>query len=161
MQEGGTKKLTQPRVAAAAGVRQSHVTYYFPRRKDLVIALLEGHIAHASHRLAQLEDAQKPEDIRPAIETLIDDRRRMRFFMGLITEADADPKLRELVDDHIRQFNAMVARYYGRIDDDGNVEAFLNTLRGYGMVNMVRDDGGPKVDVVELARRFGLYHRPT
>jgi AcrR family transcriptional regulator len=156
MQEGGPKKLSQPRVAAAAGVRQSHVTYYFPRRTDLVIALLEGHVAHAAERLAELDKNEEPEDIRPAIETLINDRRRMRFFMGLIIEADADAKLRRLVDAHIAQVNAMVARYYGRADDDRDVEAFLNALRGYGMVNMVQSDDTPRIDVAALARRFGL-----
>jgi AcrR family transcriptional regulator len=32
--EHGVTELTQPKIAAAAGVRQSHLTYYFPTRMD-------------------------------------------------------------------------------------------------------------------------------
>ncbi len=41
IREQGLPKLTQPRVAKAAGVSQSHLTYYFPTRADLVHAVLE------------------------------------------------------------------------------------------------------------------------
>jgi len=34
--ESGAHELTQPRVAKAEGVRQSHLTYYFPTRADLL-----------------------------------------------------------------------------------------------------------------------------
>ena len=35
----GVAYLTQPRVSKAAGVRQSHLTYYFPTRGDLLAAV--------------------------------------------------------------------------------------------------------------------------
>ncbi|WP_454916872.1 TetR family transcriptional regulator [Xanthobacter sediminis] len=41
VREHGLPGLTQPRVAKAAGVSQSHLTYYFPTRADLVHAVLE------------------------------------------------------------------------------------------------------------------------
>ena len=41
--QGGAQELTQPRVARAAGVRQSHLTYYFPTRAHLFQA-----VAHRS-----------------------------------------------------------------------------------------------------------------
>jgi AcrR family transcriptional regulator len=34
--ESGAHELTQPKVAKAAGVRQSHLTYYFPTRGELL-----------------------------------------------------------------------------------------------------------------------------
>ena len=39
--EHGAAELTQPKVARAAGVRQSHLTYYFPTRADLLLAVAE------------------------------------------------------------------------------------------------------------------------
>src|SRR2546428_10805001 len=52
--ESGAHELTQPRVSKAAGVRQSHLTYYFPTRADLLqevarysIERLAGQLAHA------------------------------------------------------------------------------------------------------------------
>jgi len=35
----GATALTQPRIAKAAGLRQSHITYYFPTRSDLIAAV--------------------------------------------------------------------------------------------------------------------------
>ena len=43
LQESGLRSLSQAKVAAAAGIRQSHLQYYFPKKIDLVIALLRGH----------------------------------------------------------------------------------------------------------------------
>ncbi len=39
VREGGYPALTQTRVAAVAGMTQSHLTYYFPTRTDLVQAV--------------------------------------------------------------------------------------------------------------------------
>jgi AcrR family transcriptional regulator len=36
LRESGYSGFTQPRVAAEAGLRQSHLTYYFPTRVDLL-----------------------------------------------------------------------------------------------------------------------------
>ena len=41
MHEQGFHALTQARVAATAGVRQSHLTYYFPTRNDLLKAVVQ------------------------------------------------------------------------------------------------------------------------
>src|SRR5204862_155958 len=46
--ESGAHELTQPRVARAAGVRQSHLTYYFPTRA----ALMQAVARHSIERLA-------------------------------------------------------------------------------------------------------------
>ena len=36
LKDKGIAALTQPQVAKAAGIKQSHLTYYFPTREDLV-----------------------------------------------------------------------------------------------------------------------------
>ena len=57
--ESGAHELTQPKVARAAGVRQSHLTYYFPTRGELLqevarhsIDKLAGQLAHSHASLA-------------------------------------------------------------------------------------------------------------
>lgn len=63
----GIHALSQPRVAAAAGLRQSHLTYYFPTRFDLlkavveyadasIIGMVEGKPEATPRSLAQLRD---------------------------------------------------------------------------------------------------------
>ena len=39
LQEQGLAGLTQPKIAARTGLRQSHLTYYYPTRADLVTAV--------------------------------------------------------------------------------------------------------------------------
>ena len=41
LKELGYDKLTQPQVAKAAGITQGHLTYYFPTRSNLLLALAE------------------------------------------------------------------------------------------------------------------------
>lgn len=43
--EGGSENFSMNRVAARAGMRLSHIQYYFPHRLDLLKALLQGQLA--------------------------------------------------------------------------------------------------------------------
>lgn len=161
LQDSGIKNLTQPKVAASAGIRQSHLTYYFPKKIDLVIALLQSHLDHAAagpegsgHRNGH------GEEIGPALQMIVSDRRRIRFFMGLVIEAEQEPALRRMVYDHMAQFDRMVAAYFGRAEGDEDVEAFLNVLRGFGMKQLLRARP-EKIDIAVLAKRFGLLAPPA
>lgn len=155
LQERGVKDLTQPKVARAAGVRQSHLTYYFPRKTDLVAALLDEHVARA----AGGEHAGPEADLSGALAMIATDPRRMRFFLGLIVEAQREPGLRKIVDNHVSRFDALVAAHYGRKAGDENVEAFLNCLRGYGMRGLLQDGPAKELDLDRLVARFGLRAR--
>ena len=45
VREQGLAGLTQPRVAARTGLRQSHLTYYYPTRADLLAAVAQAAIS--------------------------------------------------------------------------------------------------------------------
>jgi len=81
----------------------------------------------------------------------------MRFFVGLIVEAQEEPKLKKLVDAHMSHFDAAVATRYGRKAGDADVETFLSALRGLGLRHLVRPGGPRQIDVERLAVRFGLH----
>lgn len=80
LKEKGIAALTQPQVAKAAGVKQSHLTYYFPTRTDLLLGIAEHTITKAmadvSARLAE----------KPECATLAK-RRRRRTDRGLAASA--------------------------------------------------------------------------
>ncbi|MEJ2860224.1 TetR/AcrR family transcriptional regulator [Actinomycetospora flava] len=57
--ESGPGGFTQPRVAARAGMRQSHLTYYFPTRDDLLVAVADEAVRR---RVAALTAAQDGAD---------------------------------------------------------------------------------------------------
>lgn len=52
-------------------------------------------------------------------------------------------------------FDAVVARAYGREVGDPDVEAFVDSLRGRGMKQVMRESE-KQIDIDALARRFGL-----
>lgn len=165
MRTDGLKRLTQPKVAAAAGIRQSHLTYYFPKKVDLIVALLGDHVhgeeghgedhAHGQEHTHSGHGHHDPAHIGPALELVASDRRRISFFLNLIVEAEQEPALRRMVYEHMAAFDAVVARAYGRDVGDPDVEAFVDSLRGFGMKQLLRE--GPKdIDIDALAARFGL-----
>src|SRR3970040_2515231 len=50
--ESGAHERTQPKVSKAAGVRQSHLTYYFPTRADLLQEVARYSIEKLAGQLA-------------------------------------------------------------------------------------------------------------
>ncbi|MEM8786114.1 MAG: TetR/AcrR family transcriptional regulator [Pseudomonadota bacterium] len=156
----GVKHLSQARVAKEVGIRQSHLTYYFPKRVDLISALLQDHIDKASLRLDAASSGEVP-DMQAALEMLCSNRERMRFFLGLIIEADQNDELKAMLDAHIAQFDRLVAYFFGRPENDPDVKAYLGMLRGLGMTNMVQGGSLTPVDVKALGEHFGLAWRST
>jgi AcrR family transcriptional regulator len=92
----GFSALTQNSVAARAGVRQSHITYYFPTRIDLLrnvaqygCAQVFDPVAEDSQRgrltLAQFREFLLPSEI---------DRGWFRLMTGLMIACEEDPSIR-------------------------------------------------------------------
>lgn len=154
----GIKSLTQPRVAKAAGLRQSHLTYYFPRKADLFVALLEG----SHRRAAKARDGapRSPQQLLELLPSLMLDRARMRFFLSIILEASEDPELRAVLDVHAKGLAAAVAPCFGRAPDDPAVIAYVDQVRGIGLRALLASaTERVSFDPVELAKQFGLQVR--
>jgi AcrR family transcriptional regulator len=94
IEESGLSGFTQPRVARRAGLRQSHLTYYFPTRADLLRAVAEEAVARRIEVLRVAMSAQDPaEKVARLVEVLIDPR-QTRVLTALAQSADADPGVR-------------------------------------------------------------------
>lgn len=93
----GLAGLTQPRVAKAAGVSQSHLTYYFPTRADLLRAVLEAAVAGQIANLGQAMAASaSPAERLGALAKALTDAENTRVLVSLVLAADNDPAFREL-----------------------------------------------------------------
>ncbi|MFO1125210.1 MAG: helix-turn-helix domain-containing protein [Methylocystis sp.] len=151
--KNGIKGLTQPKVAQAAGVRQSHLTYYFPRKADLLAAVLE-----ASHHRG--EDAA-PKDIDEALamlNALMFTPKRMRFFLGAVIEAEEGAELRNVLSDHASALTNQIAQLFNRPSDDPAVEAFIDRIRGMGIRLLLerKRKADQKIDLKKIAWECGL-----
>jgi AcrR family transcriptional regulator len=92
----GFGALTQTRVADLAGVRQSHLTYYFPTRNDLLReTAVYGCNAMLSAVAMGIESGVlNLENFRDVISTDIHDRRFARLMCALIVASDEDDRIK-------------------------------------------------------------------
>ncbi|CAB3773959.1 MULTISPECIES: TetR/AcrR family transcriptional regulator [Burkholderia] len=151
----GVQALTQPRVAKLAGVRQSHLTYYFPRRADLFFALFEASHARA-HAHSGHGDVQETPNFFAFLNQLMFDRERARFFFTTILEVSEEPALRSVVAEHARSLARFVAPHFGRQADDPGVALFIDLLRGMALRALLEPEA-PLPDIVKVAAALGLH----
>lgn len=145
VEQEGVDALTQPRVAKAAGVRQSHLTYYFPRKPDLLVALLQASHERAPH-------AGDADPVSEALALMLD-RRRMRFFLAIVLAAAEEAELRPIVAAHARALTERVAAAFGRGADDPAAAAFVDLMRGVGLRALLQPE--TSLDLAEAERLAG------
>lgn len=91
VREGGYPALTQPKVAAVAGMTQSHLTYYFPTRADLVQAVAERIVRD---QFAAFDAQTLPKTMEAAIANvtaLVTSTDTTRALAALMLAADVEP----------------------------------------------------------------------
>jgi AcrR family transcriptional regulator len=117
VREQGLPKLTQPRVAKAAGVSQSHLTYYFPTRADLVHAVLQR---AAERQRAGVEAAVAAAD--QGVEALVRELAKTlsrpentRVLVSFVLAADTDPAARTLFGGLAGGMRATIAEMLGKV----------------------------------------------
>ena len=143
----GPTGLSQAKIAGACGIRQSHLTYYFPKRVHLLQAILEAYAA-------SWDEICGPA-VEPALRRLVIEPQESRLFVSMIVLADEMTALRSLGAKATSVVERVVAVHYGREQDDPDVEAFVDGLLGGALRNLVRARS-VELDVAAYARRFGL-----
>jgi AcrR family transcriptional regulator len=96
LRERGLPGFTQPRVAAEAGVRQSHLTYYFPTRVDLLSGVARAAIDRQLKAVDAIPGASSPQAAAKLIANVAVKHENTRVIMALAQAADQEPLLREL-----------------------------------------------------------------
>jgi AcrR family transcriptional regulator len=96
LREEGLAGLTQPRVAARAGVRQGHMTYYFPTRLDLLTAVATAAIEAQSNAVKSLlRGISSTNHGVNQIASVVVRNENTRLFAALNQAADQEPAVRE------------------------------------------------------------------
>jgi len=156
--ESGAHELTQPRVARAAGVRQSHLTYYFPTRADLMQAVARHSIERLAADLARAHE-RSPSQIADAIAAASSDRRIARVMLGLVAAADRDPAIRR----QFRRFVVELRRLMAPALAAGGLRAepacvafFHSVVIGCAVLQLARDSAEGRSEaraVLQMAAR--------
>lgn len=100
LSEDGINALSQVQVARRAEVRQSHLTYYFPKRVDLISAIAErvvSRLATGAREVMAAAGAQSTETVLALLADGIASQGHMRMFIGSIVEADGNPDVRAIL----------------------------------------------------------------
>lgn len=139
LREQGIRLFTQPEVAARAKVRQSHLTYYFPTRHDLIEAatarIVEGMSAGIGWAVAL--DASARDAMLERLAHAIAADEHMRMFIAVVVEADQDPQLRGII---VRATDLLLARLadaFGGADAAERARLVLAALWGLGFYRFV------------------------
>ena len=162
LRDGGISVLTQTRVAQAAGLKQSHLTYYFPTRTDLLLAIAEHAILGMEDKLASAPAAiaagnppttaamaAAPAD-RPPTNALLDMLTHRiiegvppRAVLGLIVAADAQPEIRVALRTFVTRIRERIRGLLastGLPDDDDSTLLFHASLVGLAVMHQARLD---------------------
>ncbi len=162
LRESGVKMLAQSRVARAAGIPQGHLTYYFPRRSDLLAAVARRTVEQAAKELQGFLESDgwrgAGADLRrkalAIVAFLVKDRERTRLLIGLLVEAEDDPALREVLIANFGLLREVLARGLGRKPDDPDVEIAIATLWGLGLQHLMWGDRRPEAATDRLVQRL-------
>ena len=163
--KGGAQELTQPRICKAAGVRQSHLTYYFPTIQELLEGVAKYTLDAMTAELAKQDPAKRPATLLDAAIATSADKRRMRMVLGLVTTADREPKLKPRMREFLKEIRQGLTRMAkaGGLEGTPDQVAFLHAVVvGQGILQLARDNE----DARDEARRIlkmavGFLHRKS
>jgi|GEM_PF-2648296 len=153
LRESGIQKLSQVQVARRAEVRQSHLTYYFPTRHDLLEEIsvrFLGGVVRGLRRAADSSPDDGGEELLRTLNEAISNPEHMRMFMGVIVEADGDPELREMLVRGTLRMRTALAELLGGEDAEDRAQTILATMWGFGLYRFVMRDvaGEPGWDLL-------------
>jgi AcrR family transcriptional regulator len=96
LREHGYAGFTQPRVASRAGLRQSHLTYYYPTRVDLLAAVGRAAVDRQVAAVESVLGDASSETAATEIASVVVRHENTRVMMALAQAADQEPQLRVL-----------------------------------------------------------------
>jgi AcrR family transcriptional regulator len=140
LREEGVQRLTQVQVAKRAGVRQSHLTYYFPSRADLLDATAMRFVDTLAAGIGRALRGQAGAGSRTMLAHLakaVAEPGHMRMFIGVIVEADQDPDVRAILLRGIERMEVALAEALGGEDQKERARAVLATMWGLGLYAFV------------------------
>jgi AcrR family transcriptional regulator len=153
--ESGAHELTQPKVSKAAGVRQSHLTYYFPTRADLLQAVAQYSIGTLAGQLAHDRPAT-PQAVAQGIAQGSADKRRVRVMLGLVAAADRDPKIRKRMRTFVGKLREQMAPALeaGGLETDPESVAFFHSVAvGCAVLQLARDSASARAEAKAVLGR--------
>ncbi len=142
LREKGVSALTQPQVALAANIKQSHLTYYFPTRSALLLAIAEFTLSTLMEDVAaRLRSAPVDKGLAGTLSRVMIEGFPPRVFIGLIVAADNDPDIRKLLRRLVRRVRTAIQHLLEEAGITASEEAtllFHATIVGLAVMHQAR-----------------------
>ena len=149
---GGANELTQPKVSRAAGLLQSHLTYSFPTRADLLQAVAQ----HSIEALVPNLPKKAGQSLSDLIAAGSGEAKRTRLMLALVGAADRDPSIRR----RLRRFILDIRRRIGTVLEargthaDARELAFLHSVVvGTAVLQLARRNAESRREARHVLRR--------
>ena len=159
LEQSGARGFGQVKVARAAGLQQGHLTYYFPRKADLVAAVLVRLSGRARDEFEQAlaKGSEQPSEdlLFSLLRRLLSDRRRSLILLGLMAEAVDDVEIRRALAEQLQFQRRVFALLMQRNENDLDVHLAVAALRGLGIENLLIENSSEEVDA--LLERFRTW----
>ncbi len=129
----GIRKLAQPQIAKKAGVPQGHMTYYFPTRADLLMAVADRSLEQVAKIITKKianSETIRSEDALMLVEPLIADVSRTRMLLGLLVESDENPALRKKLQENLDFSYSLIGLATGQKQDSIPTRLMSATILG-------------------------------
>ncbi|MBV8469319.1 MAG: TetR/AcrR family transcriptional regulator [Burkholderiaceae bacterium] len=139
----GIQAFTQAGVAKRAGVRQSHLTYYFPTRSQLLMAVVEAGTAAVLQELGGYDVALPPDLalFRDRMAQHVSDTRMPRLMLALVVASEEDQALKNWKAELDAQFQSRMHEallHYGWRTSSDELNFFHISLIGIAVQNLAR-----------------------
>jgi AcrR family transcriptional regulator len=154
--EGGAQNVTQPRVSKEAGVRQSHLTYYFPTVTDLLQAVARHSFQSLARELGGADARERPGPLADVVANATRDKRRVRVMLGLVQSADRDASLKPGMRRFVRELRAGIEPLLRSAGLEATPEdiAFLHSVVvGCAVLQLARDNDEARAEARAVLER--------
>ena len=159
LNEDGFAALTQQHVCERAGIRQSHLTYYFPTRNDLLRETAAYGCEMMLAAMSAVTQARQLtiKEIRAQLFSVDEsDRRMSRLMIALVAASDEDPRIKPwfgAFENENRAKLSAVLRNAGLVLADADIELLHAAYVGA----VVLDLGESSAESLERARNV-VHH---
>lgn len=143
LEKSGIQAVTQPAVAKLASITQGQLTYHFPKRTDLILALSEAALSQVADFIfnQKIDNSQKKEEkMRSLLWNIMKDHARVRALIGLVTEADTNEEVRRKLLDQEEKVRLLISFAMGVEPQNPLVTTTHATLLGFGMLSFIKRD---------------------
>lgn len=154
LEREGMLGLTQPRVAKAAGLRQSHLTYYFPTRSALVEAVAGRVAKNLIARFDTAFAAASPAALAAGL-TRLGIPEQTRLLLAMVLAADREKSVRGQFRTLTKAVRARIAAglsAHGMVADADSVAMFHALCVGLAVLDLARGEKESRRELRNVTR---------